>query len=277
MDNAWVTATWRYFHFLLHHCLKWKTNELGSRQKNGWNFVENLILKYLYICNGVVIHKIVIVVAVGWRLTHLLLHGVGVKGLSWHGVVVIVGDILDWLKGRSNRLGWPGVEAGLIVLSWRIVGGGGVHIGQGGGAGVVTVILLTMTIPRHNMVSKAISIVMYGSPSELLSLTQFPSLCDALESLIIMSKVCINLTITALPSWMDADYLSSCSYPPGPVAQCLIFSTSFLSFYPLSEIIEIRQLLHFIIPSSLIVICKLNWHFCTLKEYTCSVQNKILH
>ena len=157
-------------------------------------------MKYLYICNGVVVDKIEIVVAVGWRLTHLLLHGVGVIGLSRHRVVVIVGDILDWLKGRSNRLGWPGVEVGLIVLGWRIVGGGGVHIGQGGRAGVVTVILLTMTIPRHHMVSKAISIVMNGSPRELFSLTQFPSLCDALESLIIMSKVCINLTITALPS-----------------------------------------------------------------------------
>ena len=89
-------------------------------------------MKYLYIGNGVVVDKIEIVVAVGWRLTHLLFHGVGVIGLSRHRVVVIVGDILDWLKGRSNRLSWPGVEAGLIVLGWRIVGGGGVHIGQGG-------------------------------------------------------------------------------------------------------------------------------------------------
>ena len=67
-------------------------------------------MKYLYICNGVVVDKIEIVVAVGWRLTHLLLYGVGVKGLSRHRIVVIVGDILDWLKGRSNRLGWPGGE-----------------------------------------------------------------------------------------------------------------------------------------------------------------------
>ena len=119
-------------------------------------------------------------------------------GLSWHRVVVIVGDILDRLQGRSNRLGWPGVEAGLIVLGRGVVGGRGVHIGQWGGAGVVTVIVLT--IPRHHMVSKAISIVMNGSPRELLSLTQLPSLCDALESLIIMSKVDINPTITDLPS-----------------------------------------------------------------------------
>ena len=120
-------------------------------------------------------------------------------GLSWHRVVVIVGDILDRLQGRSNRLGWPGVEAGLIVLGRGVVGGRGVHIGQWGGAGVVTVIVLT--IPRHHMVSKAIiSIVMYGSSCELLSLTQLPSLCDALESLIIMSKVDINPTITDLPS-----------------------------------------------------------------------------
>ena len=89
-------------------------------------------MKYLYIVNGVVVDKIEIVVAVGWRLAHLLFHGVGVIGLSRHGEVVIVGDILDRLKGRSNRLSWPRVEAGLIVLGWGIVGGGGVHIGQGG-------------------------------------------------------------------------------------------------------------------------------------------------
>ena len=135
-------------------------------------------MKYLYICNGVVVDKIeIVVVGVGWRLTDLLLHTVVVICLSWHRVVVVIGDILHWLKRRSHRLRRHGVEAGLIVLGGGVVGSGGVHIGHG----VVSVVL---AITGDHLVSIAIGIVMNWSPSEMLSLTYFPRLCDALNSLI---------------------------------------------------------------------------------------------
>ena len=57
----------------------------------------------------VVIDEIDITVAVGYRMTDLLLHVGVVIGLSWHWVVVVVGDILDWLQGRSSRLWSPWV------------------------------------------------------------------------------------------------------------------------------------------------------------------------
>ena len=132
----------------------------------------------------------------------MLLHVVVVISLSWYRVIVVVGDILNWLERRSHRLSGHRVEAGLIVLGWGVVGGGGVNIGHGASARVVTVV---MAVPRDHMVSKAIGIVMYWSPSELLSFTQFPRLCDALKSLI---EVYITLKITHPPLRMDVDYPS---------------------------------------------------------------------
>ena len=114
----------------------------------------------------------------------MLLHVVVVIGLSGYRVIVVVGDILHWLKRRSHRLCGHRVEAGLIVLGWGVVGGGGVHIGQVVRAGVVTVVILALVIPRDHMVRKAIGIVVNWSSSKLLCFTQLPSLCDALESLI---------------------------------------------------------------------------------------------
>ena len=118
-------------------------------------------------------------------MTDLLLLQVGVViCLSRHRVVIVVGDILHWLHGRSSRILDPWVKARLVVLGWGVVGGGGVHIGQVVRAGVVTVVILALVIPRDHMVRKAIGIVVNWSSSKLLCFTQLPSLCDALESLI---------------------------------------------------------------------------------------------
>ena len=140
--------------------------------------IINICREYLYIWNCVV-------VAIGYRLTDLLLLHVGIViGLSRNRVVIVVGDILHWLQRRSSRIWNPWVEARLVVLGWGVVGGGGVHIGQVIRAGVVTVVILALVIPRDHMVRKAIGIVVNWSSSKLLCFTQLPSLCDALESLI---------------------------------------------------------------------------------------------
>ena len=126
----------------------------------------------------VVIACIDIVVECG--LANLLVNVV-VIGLSWHRVVVIVGDILNRLQGGSHRLSRPQIEVGLVELGWGIVGGGCVYIGEGGG--VVTVDILAGV--RQ-------AIVLDGSPGKLLSkLTLFARLCDALEFLKILI-ICIT-------------------------------------------------------------------------------------
>ena len=126
----------------------------------------------------------------------MLLHVGVVVSLGRHGVVVVVGDILHRLQGRSHRLSeGPRVEAGLVVLGRGVVGGGRVHVGHG-----VTVVVLTLVLPRDHRVRVAICIVVYGSPSELLCLTQLPGLCDALESLI--KSLIIRPLQTYLHEWM---------------------------------------------------------------------------
>ena len=141
-------------------------------------------MEYLYIWYCVVIDEIDIAIAVGYRMTDLVLHVGVVICLSWHRVIVVVGDILDWLQGSTSGLWSPWIEARLVVLCRGVVGGGCVHIGQVVRAGVVTVVILALVIPRDHMVRIAIGIVLYWSPSKLLCLTQLPSLSDALESLI---------------------------------------------------------------------------------------------
>ena len=116
----------------------------------------------------VVIACIDIVVECG--LANLLVNVV-VIGLSWHRVIVIVGDILNRLQGGSHRLSRPQIEVGLVELGWGIIGGGCVYIGEGGR--VVTVDILA---------GIRMAIVLDGSPGKLLSnLTLFASLFDALE------------------------------------------------------------------------------------------------